>query len=346
MAFWMLPVELVSAIFAHVALVDLLVLRAVSRALRRLSSMDNRWLPLITPPSMCTMTLSLIEHGEAMIRLYATYQRWLRNWRTLVATNDIAAIRLQTTVLDSFFALAPWENRGVVNSAWTPLHWLQNTIYTNARVCCHQQCVTVQDNCPRVASPALDELPSYFYQQAVYTLPNVRLYSVPVEASTLLNAERRRSNRYVVQPLNIRHLSHQSDVMLPDLTNDAITSIDIACKLMSCYLPSAQIECRPLSSFHVDYERFTCRDARRTYTISGAPVYQLFTSAFGSSRRRKVDDAEFTTYVVGPHLRPVGKNGRYLKNISFCLSASTDVANERAPWYVCPLCIVFSICIG
>jgi hypothetical protein len=131
--------EIVDHILSALQLHQLLCARLTGRLLH--DRVQRRFLPVIPPPDLAGVELSIDEHGPHLVRLFASYLGWLRRWReTCFRAHPPRRppkrplqrqLRNQCTVIDGYFSLAPWwrEFGEVVPAQWQPEKWLQDAVF-------------------------------------------------------------------------------------------------------------------------------------------------------------------------------------------------------------------------
>ena len=112
----LLSPEIIDHILSALQLHELLSARLTGRLLY--DRVQRRFLPVIPPPDLAGVELSLDAHGPHLVRLFGSYLSWLRDWvelwfraHPLHQPPDrrlLRKLRDQSTVLDGYFSLAPW----------------------------------------------------------------------------------------------------------------------------------------------------------------------------------------------------------------------------------------------
>mmetsp|Transcript_32377 Transcript_32377/g.78978 ORF Transcript_32377/g.78978 Transcript_32377/m.78978 type:complete len:202 (+) Transcript_32377:480-1085(+) len=105
--------------------------RWISKTMQRICDGDERWLPVIAPPTLAHKVLKLEEDGAVLRRLYKEYSKWFKFWcekkkkmKTLHLGYFID-LRSKISDLDGFFSLSPWEYPGTTY----PTPWLHRMVY-------------------------------------------------------------------------------------------------------------------------------------------------------------------------------------------------------------------------
>ena len=361
-----LPEELVREVLLRLPVVDLHGARRLSKALCALIDKDPRWLPIIAPPACSGEVLSLAVHGPMLIKLYSRYRQWIFKWQNNYHAEEEEMLRSQTTALDGFFALAPWDRLAVDGAspgeAWTALPWLQRMVYellpaaevgvSDEALAAGQFIAGASAGAPRRSSrlkiPTPDERPSRWYQRRERDDEDAfrTFFSVPIDMSLAYNERRPLATRYVLQPTDVlgwRRVNagydYAPDARLPQLSPSALAALETAREVLSCYIPAESVHVAPTQFQEMHYEdiaRFVRRDAQKTFLPNGDAVHQLSMNAFreaylkGEYGLTFFAKNEFITFVVAPHLRPVDQIGRADKSLAWVFSSPVVEMDDPA----------------
>lgn len=292
--------DLLDLILSALPLEQLLDARASGHLLR--ARVQRRFLPVVAPPTLAAVAptgLSLETHQQVLIRLFAEYVRWRRQWSELHrlahppgrghVRRHLEELRQQQSPLDAYFSLAPWWRKygEVVPATWRPEQWLHDAIYSSSSRPFYQRRLREQQNSFRT------------------------FYTTPAEAPW---PRYPRTLSVVLAPLNVKMRSEpRASAMstLPELSVEMLEALGVAARLLRAYVPGLSVTIDPVRTHVLSNDRrHTRADRQGANAADGKRVRQLAVEGVEGVRalideaHAEDDEAPFITMVVAAHLFP------------------------------------------
>lgn len=133
--------DIIDLIISALNLEDLMGARLACHLLH--NRVQRRFLPVIPPPTLARVNLTLEVHGRMLVHLFGSYRKWIKRWFHLYflahprdsEPNErfLLKLRSQRSELDAFFSLNPWARSQVMPRKWKPLKWLQAAFYDDGQ---------------------------------------------------------------------------------------------------------------------------------------------------------------------------------------------------------------------